>query len=127
MEPIERQISVFIVDDENLILNSFLVYLEDVGFQASGYSLPEEALQAVKDKPPDVCIVDLRMPGMNGEDLVKSIHSVSPTVRCMILTGTLYDLPKELKAIGMTQEDVISKPINNYPEFFKKLSNLALR
>ncbi|MEI6207468.1 MAG: response regulator [Desulfuromonadales bacterium] len=126
MESINSQISVMIVDDEELFVCSLLVNLEDMGFRSSGYLVSEEALQAVQDNPPDVCIMDLRMPGMNGEELVKEIHKVAPTVRCMILTGSFYKISDELELLGMTQEYVIQKPINDYPEFFRKISSLAL-
>ncbi|MEI6209954.1 MAG: response regulator [Desulfuromonadales bacterium] len=114
-----------LIDDEEFILDSMQMYLEDMGFIAAAYSVPHEALQAIEKNPPDVCIVDLRMPGMNGEDLVKEIHKIAPSVRLMILTGTLYDIPEELETLGMSQEDVVQKPIHDYPEFFRKIACLS--
>ena len=123
METIKSDISIILVDDEEILLDSLLVYLEDVGFRASGYTIPQEALKAIAQDAPDVCIVDLRMPGTNGEDLVKEIHAVAPRVRCMILTGSHYEISDELKLIGMSQEDIIRKPIHDYQEFFSLLSS----
>jgi DNA-binding NtrC family response regulator len=122
MKTTDRDITIFVVDDERLLLDSLLPYLEDLGFTAVGFSDPDEALQRFGSETPDICLVDLRLPGrLNGAELIKEIKKTAPGVHCFIYTGSLYAIPDDLKAIGMTQDDIIKKPIIDFEQFKEKL------
>ena len=85
MEPIR----VLIVDDHAMVrrgLKSFLESeenIEVIGEAADG----QEALEKVKDLVPDVILMDLVMPGMDGIAVTRQIHSLSPTSRVLVLTS----------------------------------------
>ena len=55
----------------------------------------EEALQRIKEAPPDFIFVDMRLGGMDGLELVQKIKKDSPFTRIAMLTG--YDLPKYVR------------------------------
>ena len=113
--------TIMIIDDEQMIIDSLLTYLDDEGFKAEGFTVPEEALQKLRIVPPDICIVDLRLPGINGEQLIKEILLSTTGISCMIYTGAMYSISDELKGLGMTQEDVIEKPIQDFDRLTEQL------
>jgi len=105
-------ISVLVIDDEPAICSSLTAFLEDFGFQASSAESAEEALDLMQSNDYNVCIVDLRLPGMNGEDLIAQARMRHPKQRHIIYTSSItYNLPPELTEIGMRPEHVFLKPI----------------
>jgi DNA-binding NtrC family response regulator len=113
-----------VIDDDRRVLDSLLDYLDDVGFRTTGFTAPQEALQAIRANPPDVCMVDLRLPGINGEHLLREIITSTPGVRCLIYTGSLYIISEELKSLGMTQADVIRKPVQDFDMLSQKIAGV---
>jgi DNA-binding NtrC family response regulator len=105
-------IHVLVIDDEPAICASLSAFLEDYGFQASTAESAEEALDLMKNNTYDICIVDLRLPGMSGEDLILKAKERYPNQKHIIYTGSIsYNLSDKLKALGMRPEHVFLKPI----------------
>jgi len=105
-------IHVLVIDDEPGICFSLSAFLEDYGFKASSAESAEEALALMETNAVDICIVDLRLPGMGGEELILAARARYPRQRHIIYTGsTSYTLPDSLKALGMRPEHVFLKPI----------------
>ena len=103
---------VLVIDDEPAICASLSAFLEDYGFQASTAESAEEALDLMKSNSYDICIVDLRLPGMSGEDLILQAKERYPNQKHIIYTGSIsYNLSDKLKAQGMRPEHVFLKPI----------------
>ena len=103
---------VLVIDDEPAICASLSAFLEDYGFQASTAESAEEALDLMKSNTYDICIVDLRLPGMSGEDLILQAKERYPNQKHIIYTGSIsYNLSDKLKAQGMRPEHVFLKPI----------------
>jgi DNA-binding NtrC family response regulator len=105
-------IRVLVVDDESAICDSLKAFLEDYGFRAMACGSTEEARELMQDHTFDVCVVDLRLPGLSGEDLTLLASKRYPNQRYIIHTGSIsYNLPDELRAIGMRPEHVFHKPV----------------
>jgi DNA-binding NtrC family response regulator len=116
-----QDIFVMVIDDDQRVLGSMLDFLDDVGFKTAGFMETDKALQSILTNPPDVCIVDLRMPGMDGEQLLSKILASAPSVRCLIHTGSQYLISENLKALGMSQNDVIQKPVHDFDLLINKI------
>ncbi len=105
-------IHVLVIDDEPGICLSLTAFLEDYGLKASSAESAEAALALMESTAIDICIVDLRLPGMSGEELIVEACTRYPGLRHIIYTGsTSYTLPEPLQALGMRPEHVFLKPI----------------
>jgi DNA-binding NtrC family response regulator len=105
-------IRVLVIDDEPAICSSLSAFLEDYGFRASTAESAEEALDLMKSNVYDVCIVDMRLPGVSGEELIIQARARYPEQRHIIYTGSIsYNLSDQLKHLGMRPEHVFLKPV----------------
>ena len=104
---------VLIVDDENLITTSMQAFLEDEGFLATSAASGEEAIELLKqDVTYDVCIMDIRLPGMDGNAAMLSIHEMCPQIRFIVHTGSVnYIVPGDLKRSGIRVNHHFKKPL----------------
>ena len=121
------EISVLLVDDDEMIRDCVMAYLEDEGFSVHGAASGEDALGAIIALAPAVCITDMRLPGMDGEEFIVKAHALSPATGYLLHTGMLYDLSDELSALGMTAGDVLLKPIHNLSRLADKIRQSAGR
>lgn len=119
-------IRVLVIDDEPAICTSLSAFLEDYGFRASTAESAEEALELMKSNEYDVCIVDMRLPGMSGEDLIIQARERYPEQRHIIYTGSIsYNLSEKLKELGMRPEHVFLKPVRVLSLLVKCIKELA--
>ncbi|BBO78261.1 hypothetical protein DSCW_56780 [Desulfosarcina widdelii] len=68
-------LKVFAVDDSKMILNIYRSILHSLGCESTLFEFPAEALQAIKDDPPDFIFTDLNMPHINGIELIREVRS----------------------------------------------------
>ena len=118
-------ISVLLVDDNDMIRECVTAYLEDEGFMVHSCVTAEEGLELIAAIRPAVCISDMRLPGMNGENFILKAHALCPATGYLLHTGVLYTLSDELRAIGMIDGDVLLKPIHDLSRLVKKITHLA--
>lgn len=116
-------ISVLLVDDDSLIRECLMAYFEDEGFCVFSACSGEQALKLVAEIRPAVCISDLKLPGMNGDEFILASHRLSPETRYMLHTGMLFSLTDELRATGMTVDDVLLKPVHDLSKLVRKIMN----
>jgi DNA-binding NtrC family response regulator len=89
-----------------------VAYLDDVGFDAMACGSAEEARNLMREEDFHVCIVDLDLSGLGGEELILLAHKHFPQQRHIIHTGaTAFTLSDDLKAVGMNLEHVFLKPV----------------
>jgi DNA-binding NtrC family response regulator len=82
-----RKSHVLVVDDEELYRRSLERILRRVGHTVSEARDATEALTAISEQGFDLVLVDLRMPGLNGIELVRQIRDVNPDLPCIMVTG----------------------------------------
>lgn len=122
----EKPIRVLVVDDEPFVRNSLVEFLEDYDFEVSSAASAEEMLEILSRRQQDVAIVDLRLPGMNGDALIHQAHEVLPSMRFLIHTGSVdYQLSEDLVNIGVRQEHVILKPQPNLVSIVERINELV--
>ena len=72
---------IALVDDDRNILTSVSIALQQEGFITRVYSDPAAALKAISDNPPDLGVFDIKMPGMDGMELLSRLRETSSTKR----------------------------------------------
>ena len=82
-----EKINLLIVDDEVDFLNSITKSLEVRNFNVIAVTRGEKAIEAAKKNYLDIALVDLKMPGMNGEDTLKALKKEHKWMEIVILTG----------------------------------------
>ena len=82
-----NKINLLIVDDEVSFLDSIRKSLEARDFNVIAVDRGEKAIEAAKKNPIDVALVDLKMPGINGEETLKALKAEHSWMEVVILTG----------------------------------------
>jgi len=109
-------ISVLLIDDNQLVLESISAWLEDDGFKVYAAACGKEAMQLLRTVPIDFTMVDLKLPDMNGEDFIIQAIRQYPASRFIIHTGAQsYRLSLELQNLGLKDDDIVYKPIISLP------------
>lgn len=105
--------SVLIVDDNPTNVELISVQLRPFNYDIRKAFEGEEALNLVKNDPPDLILLDLMMPRMSGYEVCKQIKS-DPATRMIpiIIVTALRELDDKLKAIDLGADDFLMKPYN---------------
>jgi two-component system response regulator ChvI len=101
---------IALVDDDRNILTSVSISLQQEGFVTRVYSDPAVALKAIGDNPPDLGVFDIKMPGMDGMELLRRVREFS-AVPVIFLTSKDDELDEAL-GLAMGADDYISKPFS---------------
>jgi len=101
--------SIFVVDDEKIIREGLSIALE-ADYQVTPFSNAETALDALADDPPDLVLLDISLPGMNGIQALEIIKSIRPDTLVMMITA-FEDVQTVIAAMKLGAYDYIIKPI----------------
>lgn len=103
--------SILVVDDDPLIRDLLVQFLSLRGYRALGVSDGHEALKMVEDRPPDMMLLDLIMPGMSGIEVLQALRDREYPGGIVIMTGSHNEeLLEEAWALG--PQEVLVKPID---------------
>jgi FixJ family two-component response regulator len=102
---------VCVVDDEPAMVEMLLASLRSLGYDAIGTADPLEALAHVKSGRCRVLISDIKMPTMDGHDLLDQALKVDPAVNVILITG-YCSLDSAVDAIRRGAADYLSKPVD---------------
>lgn len=102
--------TIALVDDDRNILTSVGITLEAEGYQVQKYSDGAAALQGLQDSPPDMAIFDIKMPRMDGMELLRRIRQKSDLP--IIFLTSKDDEIDELFGLKMGADDFIKKPFS---------------
>ncbi|MEA1969480.1 MAG: response regulator [Thermodesulfobacteriota bacterium] len=83
----ENKINLLIVDDEEDFLHSITKSLEVRAFNVIAVNRGDKAIEAAKKNPVDIALVDLKMPGINGEETLRALKKEHQWMEVVILTG----------------------------------------
>ncbi len=103
--------TILIVDDEPSILQSLSGLLEDEGYEVITASNGYEALKLIESEMPDLVLLDIWMPGIDGIETLKEIKKDSPSVQVVIITGH-GTIETAVKATKLGAFDLIEKPLS---------------
>ncbi len=113
---------ILIIEDEDFLRSSLADYLEDHGYTVLTASTAEEGLISIDSGHPDVCIVDMRLPDMNGNEFILLAHAADPRIKFIIFTGSVeYNLPENLIEMGLSTLDILFKPLTDMRVLLEKI------
>ena len=106
-----RQRNVLIVDDDALVRETLQFVLEDSGYAVYATASGADALQILEQKPIDLVLTDIFMPGMNGFELLRQIRERAPDIPVILITG-YGSIEMARDALKQGASDFITKPYN---------------
>ena len=103
---------ILVIDDERLVRESIAVYLEDSGYQVFEASDGKQGLSMYFQKQPDLVLCDLRMPEMDGLEVLKRLTETDSNVPIIIVSGAgqIHDV---VEALRLGALDYLVKPVTD--------------
>lgn len=101
---------VLVVEDEESIREFEVTYLRDAGYETIEAADGQTALELFEEQRPDLAIIDINLPALNGLDVCKAIRA-SSTMPILMVTARDSD-EDEVKGLSMGADDYIKKPFN---------------
>ncbi len=116
-----KNIKLVLVDDEEDFIKTFAERLRIRDINSKVATSGEEALELLKKELPDVVLSDLKMPGIDGLDLLREIKRHYPEIQVIILTGHGSD-KEEKESFRLGAFDYLRKPveINKFVQIMEK-------
>ena len=102
---------ILIVDDEKNIVSSLTGILSDEGYEVSMTDDGVEALEIIQKDPPDLVLLDIWLPGMDGIEVLKTLKTYNPGVKVLIMSGH-GTIDTAVKATKLGAQDFIEKPFS---------------
>jgi len=103
--------TILLVDDEPDIRDVLSLSLSDMGYQVYEAENGDEALQIFKDVQPAIVMTDIKMPGMDGIELLQKVKHENPETEVIMITGH-GDMDLAIRSLKNEATDFITKPIN---------------
>jgi DNA-binding NtrC family response regulator len=106
-----KEFRIIVVDDEERAVAGLVDILRLDGYQVEGFSQPEQVLEQLKKEPVHLLLSDLKMPGLDGLELLQKVKLLDPDLSVVMITGqgTVNDAVAAMKAGA---DDYLIKPIN---------------
>lgn len=103
-----------ILDDEESIRQSIAAFMEDEGYTVFQAESSEQALEIVEKYPIDEAVVDIRLPGHDGNTFMLEARKIRPRIKFVVHTGSAdYIPPEAIQALGVTRDKVLIKPASD--------------
>ncbi len=103
---------ILTIEDQPAVRSGIAAYLEDSGFEMLEASDGASGLQAFRREAPDVVLCDLRLPGMDGLDVLSAISEESPETPVIVVSGANL-LGDAVQALRRGAWDFVTKPIQD--------------
>ena len=106
---VRHHVKVLIIDDDPAICKTVGLLLEDHGYSPRTYTDPDEAVEAAEKESFQIALVDLRMPAMDGVEVVERLKKIDDRTSCIVMTA-YPDLDSATETMRRGTCDYISKP-----------------
>lgn len=108
-EGVERSSALLIVDDDEVFRERLGRALRERGFEVRTAGDYHEAMRLARDREPDWAVVDLKMPGPSGLELLRDLRALTPRTRIVVLTG-YGSIATAIEAMRLGASHYVSKP-----------------
>jgi len=100
---------ILVIDDETTMLETLSSFFSSRGYQLMTATSAEVALKLIKEEQPSLALIDIKLPGMNGIELLKIIKRDYPGIKTFVVTAYDEENKKSVEAIGV--DAFFAKPI----------------
>ena len=102
--------NILLVDDDTSLLDSFKSILETAKFRVTAVNSAKQALQSASDEDFDLYMVDIALPDLNGDELVKELKKQKDCASVVLITG-FVSFQDSIDALDLGIHDILLKPI----------------
>jgi len=102
---------VLVVDDEEGVVESIAGVLEDEGFRVTTARSGEDAIRVFQQEEPDVTLLDIWMPGMDGIEILKRLKGIAPECQVIMISGHAT-ISTAMTSVKLGAFDFIEKPLS---------------
>jgi len=121
-----RKIKVLTIDDDEMIRRSFVNFLEDFDYNVIEADNGRTGMQVFEREKPDLVLVDLRMPGMDGLEVLAEVTGNSPDTPIIVVSGTGL-IADAVEALRLGAWNYILKPIEDLSVLIHAVENAVER
>jgi DNA-binding NtrC family response regulator len=114
-----EKFSVLIVDDEEDFVETIVKRLRSKGLEAEGVHRGLEALELLEDTDFDVCVLDVRMPGMDGIETLREMKKKKPSMEVIMLTGH-GSVESGIQGLQLGAYNYVMKPVP-FPDLLQQI------
>jgi len=108
---INSEVKLLVIEDEEKLLSNIVDYLNLVGFNTIGFSNPLEGLTFIENNPVDVIVSDVKMPDLNGFELISAVrNSKNNKETIFIFLTAKVDRDDIREGMNLLADDYITKP-----------------
>ena len=104
-----EKVRILVVDDEETVRSLFRRTLEEAGYEIATAANGEEALREVSEREPEVVLLDIKMPGLSGIEILGKLATDWPDI-CVIMVTAVVDTQTAVEAMKLGAYDYITKP-----------------
>lgn len=101
--------SILLVDDTYVLRQRLSMAMQQRGFRVETAGNYEEAVEVFQSRPTELAVLDLRMPGKSGLELLRTLLKLNPEIRVIILSG-FGSIPASIDAVRAGAVNFLSKP-----------------
>ena len=102
--------TVLVIDDDPVVCDSIAAYLTDSGYHVVKAGDGEAGIDMFRENRPDIVLVDLRMPKVDGLTVLSTVNNESPNTPVIVVSGTGI-LQDAIEALRLGAQDFVTKPI----------------
>ena len=111
------------VDDEIDFVAMIKDYFELRGYEISTSSKPVEGIELINDKKPDIVILDLKMPGVSGDEVLKAVKSKNPNANVIFITAFDDGGKTKKRLLNLGAYACLDKPIGSLKDLEETVNN----
>jgi signal transduction histidine kinase len=118
--------SVVAIDDKDTNLRLLRAYLQGEPYDVRTFVDPHAALRAIESAPPDLILLDLMMPIIDGFGMLEKLKAIAPQVPVVIVTA-MDDRDARLKGLSAGARDFLAKPVDRHELLIRVRNLVALK
>ena len=102
---------IIVVEDDELIATMLRINLRSAGHEVGVFHRAEDALEAMEAEVPDILLLDIMLPGMNGDEALKALRARGHDLPVMMLTAR-KDAGLKVSSLDGGADDYVTKPFD---------------